>query len=423
MNAYLLEIDYDTGNEAAGNGCVIYNDDLDGNPTSNIVTWDDATRILSADIQGRYNRADRPNWQVKTNLLPLSFMSFSNIFTVTEGTLVIRSIFVSNSSGNLVNLLSEDLIITDSYTFNGLGYTRNHADSSIIIEADFDNTSSVIPCIYTCETSIKQLTSDYLPINGTYTRNKNLSYGLQTVACKLNGAGVPYAMADSYSLSFENNPDSYIDTHWRPDLDEYTIEQMVLLEDGTFEHRTLSHSSTEDKYYVDGAVVTPTPALPDSSTTLKITDTAVIGPKDKIKATSKHFLVYNTVEQPSQPALDVPRVLSSTILATQQDGIDVKWDIPMKATQNIKDAISVIIDGAAAVHPTSVVFHPQDPKEMGIIMSTPFTPGQVVTWSYDDQHPTEELASIYNVEADNQTYAVVNNATANAASADSLGTV
>ena len=105
---------------------------------------------------------------------------------------------------------------------------------------------------------------------------------------------------------------------------------------------------------------------------------------------------------------DVPKVLSSTISASQSDGILVRWDRDMKGTTDVRLAINVIIDGAAAIHPDDVVFNPADRKEMGLIFGTDFTAGQVVTWAYDDQHATETLSSIYNVEADNQTYAVAN---------------
>lgn len=107
---------------------------------------------------------------------------------------------------------------------------------------------------------------------------------------------------------------------------------------------------------------------------------------------------------------DPPEVLRSSISSAQDTAIKVVWDRGMKATANIKDAISIIIDGAAAIHPESVTI---TGTEMLLVLPASFLHGQVVTWSYDDQHATETLESIYNVEADNQTYAVSNKVQSN----------
>lgn len=105
----------------------------------------------------------------------------------------------------------------------------------------------------------------------------------------------------------------------------------------------------------------------------------------------------------------VPVVARSNIRADAPDGILVTWDRPMMMSCDIKDQISVVIDGAAAIHPTSIEFHPHNLAKMGIVMAVPFTPGQVVTWSYNDSGSCDlqEIAAP-NTEADNQTYAVNN---------------
>jgi len=108
------------------------------------------------------------------------------------------------------------------------------------------------------------------------------------------------------------------------------------------------------------------------------------------------------------PTPTVPKVNSSDILDAKRDGIVVKWDQAMVASGQIQNAINIIIDGAIPIHPKSVEFDHSDPSKMALIMNTPFTQGQVVTWSYNDQDPTEELKSAAGVEADNQTYGVTN---------------
>jgi len=102
----------------------------------------------------------------------------------------------------------------------------------------------------------------------------------------------------------------------------------------------------------------------------------------------------------------IPTVKSSTIVAANTSRILVEWSEDMKGTGNIKDAINIIVDGAAAVHPASVTF---TGKFMALALPAPATAGQVITWAYDDQNPTERLDTVAgNVEADNQTYAVNN---------------
>ena len=105
----------------------------------------------------------------------------------------------------------------------------------------------------------------------------------------------------------------------------------------------------------------------------------------------------------------VPAVVSSVISATQADGILVKWDRSMMMTCDVKAQIKVIIDGATEVMPDSIAFNPADRSEMGLIMATHFTVGQVVTWAYDDTGACDlqEIAAP-NTEADNQTYSVLN---------------
>jgi len=109
------------------------------------------------------------------------------------------------------------------------------------------------------------------------------------------------------------------------------------------------------------------------------------------------------------PSMGVPKVLRSEILPDTPDGIKVTWDRPMMMTCDIKNQIKVI-HGAVETAPTSVIFSP-DKTEMGIVMDLPFTPGEVVTWAYDNTGGCDlQQVEVPNTEADNQTYNVLNQA-------------
>ena len=107
---------------------------------------------------------------------------------------------------------------------------------------------------------------------------------------------------------------------------------------------------------------------------------------------------------PSTP----PKVMESAIFPDSEDGILILWNVPMKVTKDPQAAFNIIINGGAPIHPKEVVFNPQDRKMMGLLFDTAFVQGDVVTWAYDDQHPTITLESVHGAEADNQTYAVEN---------------
>ena len=77
----------------------------------------------------------------------------------------------------------------------------------------------------------------------------------------------------------------------------------------------------------------------------------------------------------------------------------------MEAVGDIRSQIKVIIDGGTEVMPDDVVFNG---NEMGIIMATPFTTGQVVTWAYDPAGANTLRGITGHVEADGLTNVVAN---------------
>ena len=111
------------------------------------------------------------------------------------------------------------------------------------------------------------------------------------------------------------------------------------------------------------------------------------------------------------PTPTVPQVMSSRI-PIGGDGIIVVFDQAMKMTKSLQDAITVKVDGGVTVKADHIEITP-DGTSVGIIFPMHFfKPGQVVTWAYNDQHATEKLSGAVTggLEADNQTYAVINEA-------------
>jgi len=108
----------------------------------------------------------------------------------------------------------------------------------------------------------------------------------------------------------------------------------------------------------------------------------------------------------------VPKVVTSSIPDTG-DGVMVVFDRPMTSSNDLQKALSVIVNGGSPVHPDHIDKTP-DGTAIGLIFPKDFfKKGDVVTWAYNDQHPTEEIkgAETNGKEIDNQTYGVVNNST------------
>ncbi len=103
----------------------------------------------------------------------------------------------------------------------------------------------------------------------------------------------------------------------------------------------------------------------------------------------------------------VPTVLSSIISNTDPAIINVTFDIDMQHTANLQSAIDVTV-GTMHKTPLSAIIQ-ADKRTLKITLRDPIVYHQSVTWAYNDQHPTETLESIANVEAVNQTYTIVNN--------------
>ena len=103
-----------------------------------------------------------------------------------------------------------------------------------------------------------------------------------------------------------------------------------------------------------------------------------------------------------------PSPLSSEIFQSSDSTISVFWNMPMNHTGDLKDAITVVIDGGAEIFPASVTFSATNSQKMFITMDTSFVADQVVTWQYHQGTTGIILESIYGIEADESIHPVIN---------------
>ena len=73
-----------------------------------------------------------------------------------------------------------------------------------------------------------------LRINGSYSRTSSLPSGWQTIIFELNKNGTPIRALPTGEIILDDA--TYIDTGWKPNFDEYTIEMNVEYEDGSRHH-------------------------------------------------------------------------------------------------------------------------------------------------------------------------------------------
>jgi len=145
---------------------------------------------------------------------------------------------------------------------------------------------------------------------------------------------------------------------------------------------------------------------PDADVMAIATGTLVEVAKIKNTVTGLETIIEAGTHTVAAPVPTIPHVTSSSINDAAPKDIVITWTEAMQGTGDIKSALSVTVDGAASVNPASVVFMG---NEMTLTLAAAVTAGQVVTWAYDDQNPTEVLETVAgSIEADNQTYAVTN---------------
>jgi len=109
-----------------------------------------------------------------------------------------------------------------------------------------------------------------------------------------------------------------------------------------------------------------------------------------------------------QPTPAIPTVVKSQIsIADPKDAgiLVVTFDTTMQATADVHKAITIKINGSDAVI-THAEVDASAGNELAVIFTPVASPGDVITWAYNDQHPTEELKSSKGIEVNNQTYSV-----------------
>ena len=140
-------------------------------------------------------------------------------------------------------------------------------------------------------------TGESIIVENTYSYSSKLNHGAQYLAFEFDAYGVPIDSIAANTLSAKND-DGYVDVKIKPNMDTYTNEWNGTLADNTTEQRWLIHDSVNgDRYYENGVFITPTPTMPDTSTTLKLGTTAPIGESDLVDVISQDWKFYLIVKE------------------------------------------------------------------------------------------------------------------------------
>jgi len=170
-NKYLLEMTYTEVNMNK-----IVSGDTDG--TGNTISFSGNTATIHNEV------ATLKTWRPRV-LFPDTDNTvgrIESIINVTSGSAFLGGI-ATNKFYNINKTLS-----VGTYTYNVIGSGNNNKQ----YVTSFNGTiESVFDC--TVKQSLYKITSEYLMIEGTYTRQEEMQYGLQTLALKTNDAGVPTA--------------------------------------------------------------------------------------------------------------------------------------------------------------------------------------------------------------------------------------
>ena len=102
----------------------------------------------------------------------------------------------------------------------------------------------------------------------------------------------------------------------------------------------------------------------------------------------------------------VPVVEGSVVDNANPKRIIVQFDQEMRKIGDLKHKISAVVDGGTLHNPVTVSFNH---NTMNLNFASAFVTGTSITWAYDDSDPVITLESKLGIEADNQTYGVVNN--------------
>ena len=262
QNDFLLEIGYSEGNEVG-----VLTDCTDTVINGTVVNENGSIHLIS-DGSSSYCYCSNSNKK---------FNTIAN----KQYILTVSCKLISANGWNVYNQSIDNHLIggswNDQYQISG---TRSNlftaAGNEVIRLYAWGVNGDKYDGVYT-KLSIKEILSDYLPINGTYSRAYNSQYGLQALRLELNDANVPIGILSGEVLIVG---DSYIDTQWNPDFAAYTIEMSVEYEDGSKHYCKYVNDNGVHSLYIDGIQEPVTPLLPTQ--TFKLTN-KVVGSNIKYK--------------------------------------------------------------------------------------------------------------------------------------------
>ena len=255
--AFLLEVDYSEGAELINNGQF---SNIPG--TGTYVVHKNNYPNIDFEITAIGTNASRPTIQYKAlnNEKPITGKTYLvewEIEVLSGSMFFNRYGFGASNEGKKYN----HVLGVGIHKYSEVHTVASTTPDIFVPILYFDETKpESIGRVRINSVSSKEITSNYLPIQGTYKRLKNQQYGLQTLQFELNDVGVPTALEPAGTLNVANG---YLEMKWKPDTPSYTIE---VTDAGKV--KKLTHNP--DKLTVDGTAVTPTPALPPATQFLQI---------------------------------------------------------------------------------------------------------------------------------------------------------
>lgn len=125
----------------------------------------------------------------------------------------------------------------------------------------------------------------------------NRDYGISNLLLKQDASGVPIGITADNTIEFFG--DDYVSTGITPNLDTYTIEEVITpTATGVKEVRRLTHNNGTYKYYLNGMEQGTNPSVPNTNTILALGRQSTIGVIEDIDNREKHFRVWTIVQAP-----------------------------------------------------------------------------------------------------------------------------
>jgi len=145
------------------------------------------------------------------------------------------------------------------------------------------------------------------------TQLAQVNYGAQDLFYKQDSSGrLTGDFTDEKEISFENT-ENYIDTNFKPEIDEYTIYEVV-----NEEFRVLKSNNS---YKVNDVAQTDH-SLPDSTTNIRLNKIATIGEPDIVDTTDCLFRVFDKLTTDTEDTDDYQAWLGcNAVILTDDYGL------------------------------------------------------------------------------------------------------